>query len=234
MTIDSMDVRVLRGLETQFERRQAGLDAGEEPIGWKVGFGAAAAMERLQIDAPLIGFLTDKTLLQTGATVSVASWTKAAAEPEIGVYLGHDLSGKVDRETARGAIASIGPIIEIADVSFPPDDVETILAGNIYHRGVILGRRDSSRAGCRLDDLVCRVHRNGTEFAATTELQALTGDLIDIVRHVAYLLGLFDERLHAGDVIITGSIVPPLGITESEEIRYTLEPVDTISINLKA
>jgi 2-keto-4-pentenoate hydratase len=228
------DPRVLRGMKKQLELRQARLDGGEKPLGWKVGFGAPAAMEGLKLDAPLIGFLTDPSLLPSGASVSIAGWTKAVAEPEIGVYLGRDLSGTPDRETTRKAIASIGPAIELADVNFPPDDVETVLAGNIYHRHVILGRRDASRAGCVLAGLAGYVYRNGTEFAATTNLQALTGDLVDIVGHVADLLAAFGERLRAGEVIITGSIVPPVLVAGNEEIRYTLDPVDTISIHLEA
>jgi 2-keto-4-pentenoate hydratase len=228
------DPRILRGMETQLKLRQTRLDAGEKPLGWKLGFGAPAGMERLSIDAPLIGFLTDKTLLPSDATASIAGWTRAVAEPEIAVYIGQDLSAAPDRETARAAIASIGPIIELADVSFPPDDVEAILAGNIYHRHVILGRADASRAGGVLDGLVGYVYRNGTEVATTTDPQTMTGDLIDNVRHVADLLTAFGECLRAGEIIITGSIVPPVSIAGQEEIRYTLDPVDTISINLDA
>ena len=234
MSTTRYDPRVLRGMKTQLELRQARLDAGEKSLGWKVGFGAPAAMERLKLDAPLVGFLTNQSLLPSEATVSIAGWTKAVAEPEIAVYLGQDLSETPDRETTRGAIASIGPAIELADVSFPPDDVEAILAGNIYHRHAILGRRDASRAGCVLDGLACYVFRNGTEIAATTDLQALTGDLVDIVGHVANLLAALGERLRAGEVIIAGSIVPPIGIAGKEEIRYSLDPVDAISIRLEA
>lgn len=228
------DPRILRGMETQLKLRQARLDAGEKPLGWKVGFGAPAALERLGLDAPLIGFLTSKTVLPSASTVSIAGWVKAVAEPEIAVYVGQDLFEAPDRETARAAITSIGPVIELADVDFPPDEVEAILAGNIYHRQVIFGRADTSRAGCELAGLVGRVYRNGAEIASTTNPQAMTGDLVDIVRHVAGLLTVFGERLRAGELIITGSIVPPVWIGGKEEIRYRLDPVDTVSIKLEA
>lgn len=228
------DPRILRGMKTQLKLRQARLNAGEKPLGWKVGFGTPAAMENLKIDAPLVGFLTDKILLPSEATVSIAGWTKAAAEPEIAVYLGQDLSEGSDRETARAAVAAIGPAIELADINFPPDDAEAILAGNIYNRHVIFGRKDTSRAGCVLAGLVGRVYHNGTEIAEVTDSQSVTGDLIDIVRHVADLLAALGERLRAGEVIITGSITPPVWIAGQEEFRYTLDPVDTISINLDA
>ena len=228
------DPRILRGLETQFKLRQARLDAGEKPIGWKVGFGAPAALERLEIDAPLLGFLTDKTFVPPEVTVSIAGWVKAVAEPEIAVYLDRDLTAGSNRETARAAIAAIGPVLELADVNFPPDDVEAILVGNIYHRHVIFGRKDTSRAGCVLDGLVGYAYRNGVEIAATTDPQALTGELVDIVRHVADVVAAFGEKLRAGELIITGSIVPPIWLDGPVEIRYTLDPVDTISIDLES
>src|SRR5574341_910168 len=226
------DARILRGMEAQLKLRQSRLEAGEKSLGWKVGFGAPSSLERLRLDAPLIGFLTDKTLLPSGAMVSITNWTKPAVEPEIAVYLAHDLAKGASRETTRAAIASLGPAIELADVNSPPDDVETILAGNIYNRHVILGRADSSRAGCLLDGLVGHVYRNEAEIAATSDFQALTGNLVDIVQHVADLLATVGETLREGEVIITGSIVPPLWASAPEEIRYNLDPIDTLSVRL--
>jgi 2-keto-4-pentenoate hydratase len=227
------DPRILRGMEKQLRLRQDRLNAGEKSIGWKVGFGAPAALERLGLDAPLIGFLTHKTLLPSNATVAIAGWTKPAMEPEIAVYMGKDLAEASDRETTRAAIASLGPALELADVHFPPDDVEAILAGNIYSRHIMLGRADPSRAGCVLNGLTGRISRNGQDMPPVTELQALTGDIIDIVSHVAALLSMLGETLRAGEVIIAGSIVPPLWMESGEKIHYNLDPIDTISINVR-
>ncbi len=232
MTKPYNDPRILRGMEKQLCLRQDRLNAGERSIGWKVGFGAPTALERLRLDAPLIGFLTDKTLLPSNATVSIAGWTKPAMEPEIAVYIGKDLTEVSDRERTRAAIASLGPAIELADVHFPPDDVEEILAGNIYNRHVIFGHADPSRAGCVLNSLTGHISRNGQDMPTVTELQALTGDIIDIVSHAANLLSMLGETLRAGEVIITGSIIPPLWIEPGDEIRYSLDPIDTISINV--
>ncbi len=227
------DARVLRGMEEQLKLRRDRLNAGERPIGWKVGFGSQAALNRLKLNAPLIGFLTDKTVLHSGATVSISGWTKPVAEPEIAVRMGRDLPEASEHELTRTAIASLGPAIELADVNFPPYDVEAILVGNIYNRHVILGSADATRGGCKIDGLIGRISRNGQDMPPVTDLQALTGDIIDIVSHLASLLSAFGERLRAGDIIIAGSIVPPLWVESKENIRYTLEPIDTISINVR-
>ena len=226
------DPRVLRGMEKLLKARQQRLDAGEKPIGWKVGFGAPASLKSLGLEAPLVGFLTDEVLLRNDSTLTLAGWTKPAVEPEVAVYLKDDLSGVTDRGTAQAAIGALGPAIEIADVHFPPQDVEAILAGNIYNRHVILGKSDPSRAGSNLDGLVGRVYRNGQESTAVTDLQALTGNFVDIVQHVANLLAKMGQMLRAGEVIITGSILPPLWIESTEEIEFNLEPIDTLKVTL--
>jgi 2-keto-4-pentenoate hydratase len=230
MVTENNDPRIVRGMEAQLKQRQARLKAGERPLGWKVGFGAAAAMARLGIAGPLVGFLTDKTLLPSGAKVGIGGWTRALAEPEIAIHMGRDLDSDSDRATAKAAIAAIGPAIELADLHFSPDEIEVILAGNVYHRHIIYGQADSSRAGCVLDGLVGRVTHNG-ETSETTDLQSLTGDLIEIVQHVANVLAAFGEKLRAGEIIIAGSIVPPIPIAPQQKISYTLDPVDTITVN---
>jgi len=204
------DPRILRGMETQLRLRQERLNMGDKLIGWKVGFGTSASQERLRINTPLVGFLTEKALLPSGANVSIDGWVKPAVECEIAVYIGTDLAEVVDRESTRAAIAALGPAFELADVHFPPDDVDMVLADNIYNRHVILGRADPSRAGCVLDGLEAHIYRNGDEVARTADLQALTGDVVDIVSHVAKLLFSLGERLSAGEFIIAGTIVPHL------------------------
>lgn len=228
------DPRIARGMRAQLAERRGRIAAGEQPLGWKVGFGAPAAMERLGISAPLVGYLMRNGLLHSGAQASLAGWVKPVAEPEIAVYMGADLPGGADRAAARAAIAAIGPAIELADLDQPPEDVETILTGNIFQRHVVLGPRETVRAGARLDGLVGRVLRNGREVAATSELQANTGDVIDLVRHVASLLAAFGERLSAGDVVINGSVVPPLFLDpEDTAVVFELAPIGEAAIQFR-
>lgn len=111
--------------------------------------------------------------------------------------------------------------------------MEGTLARNIDQRHIILGRNDTAPAGALLEGLTCRVFRNGSEIAHAADqqtLQALTGELIDIVRHTVNLLSAFGEILRARQIIIAGSITPPLWVVPGEEIISQLKPLDTISI----
>jgi len=234
MTASWEDPRVVRGMTAQLEQRRARLAAGEKSLGWKVGFGAPAVMERLKITAPLVGFLTDRALMQPGVSISTAGWVKPVAEPEVAVTMGRDLSAGASREDVKAAITSLGPALEIADVEFPPEDVERILAGNIYQRGVILGPQDKTRGGVKLDGMEALVLRKGVEAGRTTDLQANTGDIIDLVKQVADTLAAFGEMLKAGEVIIPGSVVPPIFTETGDEVTFELKPVGAVTARFVA
>jgi len=224
------DERIARGMRAQLAQRAARIASGEAAIGWKVGFGAPAAMQAFGITAPLVGYLMQSGRLESGATASLAEWTKPVAEPEIAVHIGHDLAGGGDLAAAAAAIVGISPAIELADLDQPPKEVEAILAGNIYQRHVLLGPRDDTRVGGHIAGLSGRLFRRGAEVARADELEANTGQLIGIVRHVADVLAECSERLRAGSFIICGSVVPPLFIEPDEtEVTFVLDPIGSVT-----
>jgi 2-keto-4-pentenoate hydratase len=155
-------------------------------------------------------------------------------EPEIAVHIGRDVPADADDETARAAVAGISPAIEIVDLTAPPQDPERILSDNIYQRHVVLGGAGPARAGAAAAGLTCRIIRRGAESARTTDPQANTGEWIGIVRHVADVLAAFGERLHAGEIIITGSVVPPLAIEPDEDaIAFEVDPIGGITVRFE-
>jgi 2-keto-4-pentenoate hydratase len=228
------DPRVMRGMQAQLELRRKRLDGGDRPLGWKVGFGAPAMLERFGISGPLVGFLTRGARVQSGESISLAGWAKPIAEPEIAVHIGRDVAAGADREAAAAAIAGISPAIEIVDLTSPPEDPERILGGNIYQRHVVLDGEGPARLGPASDGLTCRIIRRGSEFARTSDPQANTGEWVSIVRHVADVLAAFGERLRGGEIIITGSVVPPLTIEPDEDaIAFEVVPLGGVAVRFQ-
>ncbi len=112
-----------------------------------------------------------------------------------------------------------------------PDNLDAVLARDIYQRHVVLGA--NTRAGGSVAGLTSRVIRRGAEVARTGEPEALTGKLVDIVAHVASTLAAFGEKLSAGDIVITGSITPPLMIEPDETaLTHALDPIGEVSVKL--
>jgi 2-keto-4-pentenoate hydratase len=225
------DPRIKAGMTAQLAQRRARIAAGEKPLGWKVGFGAPAAMEKFRLSTPLFGYLMQGALLPSGSTANVKGWTQPVAEPEIGARLGADLAPGSDAAAARDAIASLTPAIELADLEFSvtETEVEKVLIRNIFQRHVILSEK--SRAGGDTSGLSTRVFRRGKLAAETTTPEAITGKVVNVLGHLADLLGAFGERLQAGDLVICGSTVPPPFIEADEtEFNYTLAPIGDVSV----
>ncbi len=189
-------------------------------------------MERLDIKGPAVGYLMQRALLLSGGAVSFSGWTKPAAECEIAVRMMRDVPGGATADAAAAAVKEIFPAIELADFNPPPtrENLDAVLADDIYQRHVILA--GVTRPGASVAGLTSRLIRRGAEAASTTDPEALTGKLPDIVAHVANTLAAYGEKLTAGDVIITGSITPPLQLEPDETaLAHALDPIGEVSIN---
>jgi 2-keto-4-pentenoate hydratase len=195
-------------------RRREMLAQGAEPIGWKIGFNLPEFQRKLGIDGPIAGFLTTDSLLEDGAAWSLGRQGEVVVESEVAVELGDD---------AR-SIAALLPAIELAD---PPDltqDVDTILAGNIFHRAVAFGPRvetDAPGAG--------RILLNGEE-QHSFDAEHSGARLAEMVDAVAGRLAEADERLRPGDRIITGVLAPPHRAQPGDTLRLELEAVGGVEL----
>jgi 2-keto-4-pentenoate hydratase len=228
---DVDDPRIAAGMAAQFALRKRRMAAGEKPIGWKVGFGAKTAMEKLGTTAPLVGFLTSAGLVPSGDAVSLKAWTHPVGEPELAVQIGKDLAADADEAALEAAIAGLAPAIELANLDPAPDRIETILSGNIYHRHVIVGAVDGSRSGGSVTGLRSHVIRNGEEVASQSALEANTGRIVAIVRHVADVLAYYGERLAAGEFIIAGAVTPPLFLdARDSELIHRVDGLGSVSV----
>jgi 2-keto-4-pentenoate hydratase len=223
---------IKKGMPAQLANRRARIAAGEKPLGWKVGLGSPTSLQKVGLQAPLVGYLMQRGLLLSGSTASLAGWVRPVAEPELCVRMMSDFNGGATPDSAIAAIKEIFPAIELADMDpvATPDNLDVVLEANIFQRHVILC--GNTRFGGSTAGLTSRVIRRGTEAARTTDLEALTGKLGDIVAHVANTLAAFGEKLGAGDVIITGSITPPIMLEADETaLSHAIEPIGEVSVN---
>jgi 2-keto-4-pentenoate hydratase len=203
-------------MQAQLAMRRELMSSGARRLGWKAGFGSKTAMERLGTPTPLFGFLLDRTLLDSGSRVSIAGWTRAVFEAEVAVHLGSDVPSGATAHATKAAIAGLGAAIELADPDPAVTRVEEILASDIFHRHVVLG---PVRPGGSLDGFECHVLRDGKEIAMTSDPTQLTGDMIAVLQALADVLEASGEALRAGDVVITGSVVPPIEVAPAQELR---------------
>jgi 2-keto-4-pentenoate hydratase len=212
-------------MEKQLATRRRMLDDGARPVGWKLGLGTPAAMEKLGTAAPLVGFLTERSVLEPGATCAVGDWGKPMAEPEVAIHIGTDVPADADRSAPAAAIGALGAAIELVDLE-NSTDVEEILAGDIFQRRVVLGPAEAaSTHGLRAE-----IRLGAADAKTVDDPYALTGAPAKVVAHVATHLAAFGETLRAGEFVIAGSIVPALAATPGDRLRYWLDALPELTV----
>ena len=211
----------------QLTERRRRIEDGEAPLGWKLGMGVPAAMAKLGTDAPLVGYLLAPARVEDGGTVSLDGWGTAKLEPEIAVHMGADLAAGASRADAEAAIAGLGTAIELVDLDPSADDPEAILAADIFQRHVLLG---PVTEGATAAGTSARALKNGDEAAATADATEATGDPVDLVLHVANVVGAAGEGLRAGEVVICGSVVPALDVRPGDTVEVQVDGLGSLTV----
>jgi 2-keto-4-pentenoate hydratase len=222
------DDRLDAGLRGQAELLARSEADGAIQAGWKAGFGTAAWKETFGLDAALVGFLLDTSRVVSGAEVAIGGWTSPRAEAEIALRLGSDVAGDAGPAAALAAVDAIAPAIELVDVAPAPEGPTDALSGNVFHRAWLTGAFDTARAGGKLDGLVGRVSVTGEALPEVTDVEAATGPAGEVLAEVARIAARQGRGLRAGDIVILGSIVPPVAIEPGGKFFYELSGFDAI------
>jgi 2-keto-4-pentenoate hydratase len=211
---------IVAGMERLLACRAELVAGGATPIGWKLAFGTEAAMSKVGTTGPVVGFLTDATLIAPGGACPIEGWTAPKLEPEIAIHLGAGGEG----------VAGISAAIELADADQPPTEIESVLAGDIYHRAVVL---DRTVAPTPLDHPVAaRIERDGEEYAATADAEAEVGRIEELAAWTVDYLRHFGVETAAGEVVISGSVVPLLDIAPGQNLRNELRDVGSVDVSV--
>jgi 2-keto-4-pentenoate hydratase len=223
---ETIDPRVAAGLPAQLARRAELVADGAKPAGWKVGFNMPAVQRAFGISQPISGFLTSATLISVGRPHSLTGARQPMAEPEVAIHIGAELAADCDDAAADAAIVALGPAIEVADVDSSMTDLAEIVATNVFHRAVLFGEPVADVA---ITDVVARVAFNGEQFGDVKPVEA-TLDPVGAVRLIARTIGAGGEQLRPGDVIISGSLVPPPVVSPGDELALDLGPLGSLSL----
>jgi 2-keto-4-pentenoate hydratase len=203
---------VTRGMRAQLARREAALAAGAAPVGWKIGFNSPAIQEHFGLTDAVVGFMVDTGVSSDGATVSLAGWVAPAVEVEVAVRVGAD-----------GEVVGLAPALELVDLDISFDDIEPVLAGNIWHRGVIFG---DEVPGVDPLAMVAAV----TEAGEVVAEGRLTEEPATTAAFVRRYLASHGAELREGDRIIAGSVVAPVSVAPGDELSVSFGPLGSLSV----
>ncbi len=206
--------------------------AGERVIGKKIGVTSAAVQDMLGVHQPDFGFLTDRMQVQDGATVQMVSMIQPRAEAEIALILRRALRGPgVTPAAVLDATAQIAACFEIVDSRIANWDIRIVdtIADNASCGVFVLGAERVDPRGYDLAALRARVAKNGAPLSQGLG-SAVQGSPLASVAWLANTLGGYGVSLNAGEIILSGSLVPLEPARAGDRFRVELEGVGSASV----
>jgi 2-oxopent-4-enoate/cis-2-oxohex-4-enoate hydratase len=184
---------------------------GERVVGKKIGVTSKAVQEMLGVHQPDFGFLTDRMWLHgESVDVDAQGLIQPRAEAEIAFFLRDALAGPgIGAAEVIEATESIAPCFEIVDsriADWKIGIVDTI-ADNASCGVFVIGPARVSACDRDLPALEVTVTKNGMPLSSGKG-SAVQGSPARAVAWLANTLGAYGVSLNAGDVILSGSLVP--------------------------
>jgi 2-oxo-3-hexenedioate decarboxylase len=196
------------GYAAQDELLRRKQEAGERIIGVKLGLTSRAKQQRMGIDAPLTGWLTDAMVLPAGVPVPQAELIHPRAEPEIVFVLGRPLTGPgVTAATALAAVDMVFAGLEVIDSRYTdfrftlPD----VIADNASSARFVLGPVGRRPEELDLGLEACLLEVDGAIVDSATGA-AVQGHPAEALALAANDLGRRGITLEAGWLVLTGGM----------------------------
>ena len=184
---------------------------GERVVGKKIGVTSKAVQDMLGVHQPDFGFLTDRMWIEGGRIdIAATGLIQPRAEAEIAFILRAPLKGPgVTAEQVIAATESIAPCFEIVDSRIADWKIGIIdtVADNASCGVFVLGEARADPAAHDLPALHVTVTKNGEPLSEGYG-SAVQGSPAAAVAWLANTLGAYGVTLEAGDVILSGSLVP--------------------------
>lgn len=209
-------------------RRRA---SGEKVVGKKIGVTSKAVQDMLGVFQPDFGFLTDAMQIDGDIDIKKNRLIQPRAEAEIAFILKDSLTGPgVTAEQVIAATQSIAPCFEIVDSRIDDWNISIVdtVADNASCGVFVLGEARADPQDHDLPNLHVRVTKNGLPLSEGLG-SAVQGNPAEAVAWLANTLGAHGVTLDAGDIILSGSLVPLEPAVPGDTFEMVLDGIGNCS-----
>jgi len=212
------------------ERR---LHSGERLVGKKIGVTSKAVQQMLDVHQPDFGYLTDAMVYTNEDPVPISeALIQPRAEGEIAFVLNRDLMGPgVTTAAVLRATDCVMPCFEIVDsrIADWKIRIEDTVADNASCGLLVLGDQAVSPRAVDLTTCGMVVHKNGRLLSTGAGAAAL-GSPLNCVAWLANTLGRFGVPLKAGEIILSGSLVPLEPVVAGDHMTLAIGGIGSASV----
>jgi 2-keto-4-pentenoate hydratase len=202
-------------------------------VGYKIGCTSAVMQQYLDIPHPCGGGVFAKGVHDSGVTLKSGDYVRVGVECEIAVRLARSLSpdeGPFTAEWMMEAIEAYHPAIEIVDdryVKWETMGAPTLVADDFFAAGCVLGTAVPRNRAPDLLTVKGRAFVNGKEAGHGTGADVL-GHPHNALAWLANHLAGEGKGLHAGQIVLTGSLVKTLWLNAGDRVKMELDGLGTV------
>lgn len=188
----------------------AAIEAGQRPVGRKVGLTSRAVQQQLGVDQPDFGQLFASMARGDDQPIAWSDTRQPKVEAEIALVLEHDLCH--ERHTVADLIRATAfalPAIEVVGSRIAQWDIQLVdtIADNASSGLFVLGTRPVQLS--RLDLVRCGMRMTlGAEPVSVGAGAACMGNPLNAAVWLADTLARLGTPLRAGDILLTGALGP--------------------------
>jgi len=205
-------------------------------VGYKIGCTSPVMQRYLDIPHPCAGGVFAKGVHDSGASLRFGDYVRVGVECEIAVRLARHLApteAPFTAEWVMEAIEAYHPAIEIVDdryVEWETAGAPTLVADDFFAAGCVLGAPVSRSAAPDQLKVTGRAMINGKEVGRGTGADVL-GHPHNALAWLANHLAAEGKGLHAGQIVLTGSLVKTVWLDAGDAVVMELDGLGTVAAN---
>jgi 2-keto-4-pentenoate hydratase len=202
-------------------------------VGYKIGCTSQVMQDYIGIPHPCGGGVFQKGVHDSGISLAASDYVRVGVECEIAVRLKRDLSpgeAPFTAEWVGEAVEAYHPAIEIVDdryVKWETMGAPTLIADDFFAAGCVLGPPVERSAVADLRAVKGRALVNAEEAGQGTGADVL-GHPHNALAWLANHLAAESKGLHAGQLVLTGSLVKTLWLKAGDKVRMELEGLGVV------
>ena len=208
----------------QDELVQLMIPADGNPRGYKIGLTSLRMQQMCGLNEPVAGRVLERRIRRGASRVELGSFVRLGVESELCVVLKDDLplrASPYTREEVADAVGAVAAAFELVDdrgADYARLDALSLIADNSWNAGVVQGE---SSPPMELGALDGALHINGKLVDSGNSRDALSHPLA-VVQWLSMHLREYGAYLRAGDLVMTGSIVPTRFAERGEHYHFEL------------
>lgn len=205
--------------------------------GYKIGLTSPRMQQMCGIPHPIGGRVLANRVHPSGTTVPLSAFIHLGIECEIAVRMGRDLTPGALPATVEEigrAVEAVAPAFELVEdrhADYASLDMLTLVADNSWNAGVVLGEFRPAWPELGSIEGVLTVNGQALDRGFGRDVMGHPFEpLLWLARHLAER----GEALRAGEIVMTGSLVPTRFPSAGDRYRFALAGLGDVEVALTA